>query len=107
MQVAWEERGDRLEKANELYYQGAVFPNEKITGFYKIRGYDVMVDGKDKFKAGCTCPDFVYRAMKEGYRCKHILAAIMYEEGVMDRIQGMVQSLIMQREHRDVKGQEA
>lgn len=70
---------DRLEKAREILASAEVHPVDGKYRVYKVRDYDVELHvpvTEEQILQSCTCPDHKYRGV---LRCKHILAALLYE----------------------------
>lgn len=70
---------DRLEKAREILANGEVQPVDGKYRVYRVRDYDVELHvpvTEEQILQSCTCPDHKYRGV---LRCKHILAALLYE----------------------------
>jgi hypothetical protein len=68
----------RLEKAEQLVTDGAVFPVAGLDGYSVVRNGDGTQMYLVRFEAGhehCTCPDFKQRQQVAGLPCKHIMAA--------------------------------
>jgi len=68
----------RLEKAEQLVADGAVFPVAGCDGYVVVRNGDGNQFYLVRFDAGhenCTCPDFQQRQKAAGQPCKHLLAA--------------------------------
>ena len=42
--------------------------------FYNLRGYSQWIEIRkgEFFKAGCSCPDFLYRKIVTNSHCKHL-----------------------------------
>lgn len=69
---------DRMALAREIFGAGEVHPAEGLYGVFKVRDYDVElhVQVGEQVLQSCTCPDHKYRGVN---RCKHIIAALLYE----------------------------
>jgi hypothetical protein len=68
----------RLEKAEALVADGAVFPVAGCDGYAVVRNGDGTQMYLVRFAAGheqCSCPDFQQRQKTAGQPCKHLLAA--------------------------------
>lgn len=68
----------RLEKAQQLVEDGAVFAVAGMSGYAVVRTGDGTQMYLVEHHAGrerCTCPDFKQRQKSAGLPCKHILAA--------------------------------
>ncbi len=80
---------DRLQKAREILAAGEVKPAEDKYRIYKVRDYDVELHvpvGEQQIVQSCTCPDHKFRGV---LRCKHILAALLYEGATEAEIEGV------------------
>lgn len=75
---------ERLERAEQLVAEGAVFPVAGLTGYAVVRNGDGTQMYLVRHEAGhehCTCQDFQQRQQVVGLPCKHILAAQIAAEG--------------------------
>ena len=68
----------RLDKAEALVADGAVYPVAGCDGYAVVRNGDGNQFYLVRFQSGhenCTCPDFKNRQGAAGLPCKHIMAA--------------------------------
>jgi hypothetical protein len=68
----------RLDKAEQLVAEGAVFPVAGCDGYAVVRNGDGNQFYLVRFAAGheqCSCPDYQQRQKSAGLPCKHIMAA--------------------------------
>ncbi len=68
----------RLDKAEQLVADGAVFPVAGCDSYAVVRnggGDSMYLVRFDTGRENCTCPDFKNRQGTAGLPCKHILAA--------------------------------
>ena len=69
---------ERLERAEQLVAEGAVFPVAGLPGYAVVKNGDGTQFYFVCFESGherCTCPDFEQRQKAAGLPCKHIMAA--------------------------------
>jgi len=74
----------RLDKAEQLVADGAVFPVAGCDGYAVVRNGDGTQMYLVRIAAGhenCSCPDFQQRQKAAGLPCKHLLAAQIVAAG--------------------------
>lgn len=74
---------ERLERAEQLVAEGAVFPVAGLTGYAVVRNGDGTQMYLVRHEAGhehCTCPDFQQRQQVQGLPCKHVMASQLAAE---------------------------
>lgn len=90
MEIRFSE-ADRFVRAQEIVSE--LIPDERVRGFYTLHGWGIRV----REQCSCTCPDFVFRGIETKTRCKHILAALYYEDERVNRLFDAVSNILEEK----------